>query len=298
MNWLDAIVLGLVEGITEYLPISSTGHLIVAAAALGLDTPARKESVDTFNIVIQGGAILAVLALYWPRFVAMVKGLIGRDRAGLALLANLSIAFVPAAVAGLLLNSLIKAHLFNPRNVAIAFIAGGVYMLAVEILRTRRNRVFDESTFRTFGAPQGLPLERLTPLQALFIGCLQCVALIPGVSRSMMTITGGLFVRLSPAAAAEFSFLLGMPTLLAATLYSGWKNVRETSAAPDQQNFLAALGPVAVMLGIVVAMVSAGIAVRWLVGALNRWGLIPFAVYRVLFGVLILILLRAGVLSN
>ena len=293
MNLLQAIVLGLVEGITEYLPVSSTGHLIVAAAAVGLHGSEHDKAVKTFEIAIQGGAILAVLALYWPRFMQMIRGVLGRDGDGLRLAINIAIAFVPAAVLGLLLKKTIEEHLFNPRTVAWALMIGGVYMFAVEYLRARDHRLFHERTLRTFGAPEGLSIQRLTPLQALFIGCLQCVALIPGTSRSMMTITGGLFVRLTPRAAAEFSFLLGMPTLLAATLYAMYKNFKEAKAE-HTPNFIELLGVLPVIVGFAVAAVSAFLAVKWLVGMLGRWGLAPFAIYRVLAGAVLLLIIRFG----
>lgn len=293
MNWFQAIILGLVEGITEYLPVSSTGHLILASAFLGLTDQASKEAVHTFDIAVQGGAILAVLGLYWPRFLTMLAGLLGRNENGLRLLINIAIAVVPAAVSGLLLKKVIEERLFSPRTVAIAFMVGGVYMMIVEWMRVRNHRIFREETLRTFGAPDGLELERLTPFQALFIGLMQCVALIPGTSRSMMTITGGLFVRLKPAAAAEFSFLLGMPILLAATLYSMYKNIKESHAA-GTPNFIQTLGVVSVAIGFAVAAVSAALAVKWLVRFLNRWGLFPFGVYRIIAGIVILIGARLG----
>lgn len=226
MNLLDAVILGVVEGITEYLPVSSTGHLIIASSLLGLDDPANKAAIDAFNIVIQGGAILAVLGLYWPRFVQMLRGLVGLDNAGFAMLINLVVAFLPAAIVGLVVHKWIKSHLFFAGPVVAAMILGGVYMLLVDQWRQGRFGVA-----RYHAREKGL--EDLTILDALKIGLLQCLAMWPGTSRSMMTITGGMFVGLRPAAAAEFSFLLGMPTLLAATLkelYGDYKDHAATGA--------------------------------------------------------------------
>lgn len=218
MEWWHAIVLGLVEGITEYLPISSTGHLIITSSLLGLDGGATKQAVDDFNIVIQGGAILAVLGLYRARVMQMLRGVFGKDPAGLRLFVNLVVAFLPAAVVGFLLHDLIERYLFFPVPVLMALAVGGVYMMALE--QWRRGR---------FGIPSHgnrRGVEDVTIKQAFGIGCLQCVAMWPGTSRSMMTITGGYLAGLAPAAAAEFSFLLGLPTLGAASVYSLLKNLK------------------------------------------------------------------------
>jgi undecaprenyl-diphosphatase len=269
-----AIILGLVEGITEYLPISSTGHLILAAAALGLDTPEKKAAVDAFNIVIQGGAILAVLGLYRARVVQMLRGLLGRDASGLRLVVNLLVAFVPAAVLGLTLEKWIEARLFYVGPVAAALGLGGVYMLALDRWYAER-KVAGEP-------PGGNGEQEVTDLnlrQAAAIGLLQCIAMWPGVSRSMMTITGGYLVGLRPKAAAEFSFLLGLPTLGGACVYKLTRNIVEARAA-GEENLFEALGWVPVLAGIAVAAVSAALAVRWLVGFLNRHGLAPFGWYR------------------
>lgn len=287
----QAIVLGLVEGITEYLPVSSTGHLEITADLLKLKAnPQAAAAVNTFNIVIQGGAILAVLGLYFPRFVQMARGLFGRDNAGFQLLVNLVIAFIPAALVGALLNKTIEAHLFHPVPVVLAFIVGGIYMILVEARRSGR-----------WGSPawsydRGGTIDDLSPLDALKIGCLQILAMWPGTSRSMMTITGGYFARLRPAAAAEFSFLLGMPTLLAATLYKLGKDYwhsKQTGEPP----FYTHLGAMPVLVGIVVAGLSAAIAVRWLVGFLNRRGLTSFGVYRILLGITLIGLILGQLVS-
>lgn len=271
MEWWQAIVLGLVEGITEYLPVSSTGHLILASGLMGLgEDAASKNAVDDFNIIIQGGAILAVVGLYWPTCMRMLKGLFGRDPQGFMLLVNLAVAFMPAAVIGLLLRKWIKANLFGGGPVLLALAVGGIYMLLVE--QWRRGR------FGIVRAPTD-DVMRVSPKQALVIGFFQCVAMWPGTSRSMMTITGGLFAGLKPKAAAEFSFLLGLPTLLAATLLSLVSNLKEASegGAPSIFEQYSAMS---IVLGMVTAAISAALAVKWLVGFLNRHGLSLFGWYR------------------
>lgn len=293
MEWWQAVVLGLVEGITEYLPVSSTGHLILASAILGLDTPETKASVDAFNIVIQGGAILAVLGLYFSRVVQMLRGLTGKDRAGRRLLINLVVAFLPAAVLGVLLDDWIEAKLFHPWPVVAALVAGGVFMIAVEARRKRKARgengtagaqpVADADPE---GATRGRDIEELTVRQAAFIGAMQCIAMWPGTSRSMMTITGGVMAGLRPAQAAEFSFLLGLPTLGGACVYKLAKNLKSAQETGGP-NLFEQLGVLPVVIGVAVATVSAAVAVKWLVGFLNRHGLAPFGVYRILLGVLL-----------
>ncbi len=290
MEWWHAVILGLVEGITEYLPVSSTGHLILTSQLLGLKSESHREAINAFEIVIQGGAILAVLGLYWPRFMQMLRGLIGRDGKGFMLLVNLGIAFMPAAVIGVLLKSTIEEHLFTAWPVVAALIIGGVYMI-----------LFDGRLRGAWGPPPsgvgpGKTIDDLTPRDALIIGVLQIVSLWPGTSRSMMTITGGMLVGLRPAAAAEFSFLLGMPTLLAATLWTGYKNIAE-SRARGTPTFYEQLGAVPVLLGMAVAFVSAWLAVKWLVGFLNRHGLTPFGVYRIVIGLFMAGLIVGGIVA-
>jgi undecaprenyl-diphosphatase len=274
MDLWQAIILGLVEGVTEFLPISSTGHLILASAALGLDSPATKPALDAFEVVVQGGAILAVLGLYWPRVVQMLRGLLGRDAAGLRLVINLIVAFVPAAVLGLLLGDWIEANLFHVGPVAAALGLGGVYMMIVDRMRGRSRR--DNGVGERAGEQD---VTGLNPLQALLIGVMQCVAMWPGISRSMMTITGGYLVGLRPKAAAEFSFLLGLPTLGAACAYRLGKNLWEAHKSGGP-NMFDTLGWTPVIAGIAVATASAALAIFWLVGFLNRRGLTPFGWYR------------------
>lgn len=279
MNLLHAAILGLVEGITEFLPVSSTGHLIIASSLLGLDTPDAKQAVDTFEVVIQGGAILAVLGLYWPRFVRMLRGLIGRDPAGFMLVVNIGLAFLPAAILGLLLHKKIDEHLFRPGPVILALALGGVYMIVVD--HWGRGRL----SLRPYHT-RDKGVEDLRPHQALLIGLLQCFALWPGASRSMMTITGGLFAGLRPAAAAEFSFLLGVPTLAAACLF---KLARDLSShEPGHRSMVEVFGAAPILVGIVVAAISAALAVRWLVAFLTRQGLGPFGWYRLALSLILL----------
>ncbi len=288
MEWWHAIVLGLVEGITEYLPISSTGHLIITSSLLGLDGPATKQAVDDFNIVIQGGAILAVLGLYRARVMQMLRGVFGKDPAGLRLFVNLVVAFLPAAVVGFLLHDLIERYLFFPVPVLMALAVGGVYMMALE--QWRRGR---------FGIPphgNRRGIDDVTIKQAFGIGCLQCVAMWPGTSRSMMTITGGYLAGLAPAAAAEFSFLLGLPTLGAASVYSLLKNLKHAHDTGGP-NLFQSLGITATLLGITFAALSAALAVKWLVGFLNKRGLTAFGWYRLALCVVMGLLIWRGIVS-
>lgn len=279
----DAIILGVVEGVTEYLPVSSTGHLIIASRALRLESeqpladadgqplwykkPSEKNpagepltvklATDTYLVVIQVGAIAAVALLYWSQFVSMLRGLFGRDPAGLRLFFHVVVAFVPAAGIGFLLDDWIDTHLFSIGAVIIAQVAGALLMFYAEHWRRRRPTTA-ASTELTFG-------------KAATIGFLQCGALWPGTSRSMMTIVGGYFVGLDPRRAAEFSFLLGFVTLSAASVYKGYK-----SGAAMIQVF----GWSNVIVGGVVAAITAAICVRFLVHWLTRHGLAVFAWYR------------------
>jgi undecaprenyl-diphosphatase len=294
VEWWQAVILGLVEGITEYLPVSSTGHLIIASSLLGLKDATSRQAIDAFEIVIQGGAILAVLGLYWPRFVQMARGLIGKDPAGFRLVVNIAIAFVPAAVVGLLFRKAIKTHLFLPTPVVLAFFVGGVFMILVE--EWRRGRF---GLRRLHTSAKGV--DDMTPIDALKIGLLQIIAMWPGTSRSMMTITGGYVSGLRPAAAAEFSFLLGMPTLLAATFVELIGNVQASRLSVSDPEYAPAfyqvLGVTPVLIGIAVSAASAFVAVRWLVGFLNRHGLTPFGVYRILLGIALLGLILGGLVD-
>ncbi len=289
MSPLHAIILGLVEGVTEYLPVSSTGHLIITSALLGLDTPEAKASVDAFNIIIQGGAILAVLGLYWPRVVQMLRGLIGRDPVGRRLMINLVIAFLPAAVLGVLLDDLIEAHLFRAWPVLAALALGGMWMIWLDRWRAKRIAL-------GHSAESSLTIDTLDWKRALGIGCFQVVAMWPGTSRSMMTIAGGTLLGLKPKEAAEFSFLLGLPTLGGACVYKLAKNLKHAHDAAEP-NLFQTLGYMPVILGILVAAISAAVAVKWLVAFLNRHGLAPFGWYRLALCAVLGALLLTGVVT-
>ena len=268
MDNFQAFILGLVEGITEYLPVSSTGHLLLAQRLLGI--PSSTAS-DAFAISIQGGAILAVLGLYRARVASMVRGLLGQDETGKRLALNLIAAFIPAAVLGLLLEKIIKKYLFAGEAwglwpVVAAWFVGGIAILAVSWWRRRKG-----------DSPRaGLSLEQLTLRMAVIVGVAQCLAMWPGVSRSLITIVGGVMVGLSLPAAVELSFLLGVVTLSAATAKDAWDNGAE---------MLAAYGPVPLAIGFFAAWVSAVLAVRWMVGYLNRHGMEIFGWYRVLLAI-------------
>jgi undecaprenyl-diphosphatase len=273
LSILEAAVLGIVEGITEYLPISSTGHLILAQRALGIPS---SPAANSFAICIQAGAIAAVLGLYRARVSSMFRGLGGRDAAGRQLLVAVLLAFLPAAVVGLTVGDWIEAHLFGLWPVTIAWLVGGVAILVVGWFFARERR--DELT-----------VEGITPRMALLVGLAQCLALWPGTSRSLVTIVGGLLVGLRLSAAVEFSFLVGVVTLGAATAY------KAVQAGPVM---VEAYGVDALLVGFVAAALSAALAVRWLVGWVTRHGLAVFGWYRVLLAAVVAALLVTGVLSS
>jgi len=281
VEWWQAVVLGLVEGVTEYLPVSSTGHLILTSSLLGLDHPEQASALAAFEVVIQGGAILAVLGLYWRRVLQMAAGLVGRDAVGRRLLANLVVAFLPAAVLGPLLDDAIDRLLFKPAPVLAALALGGAWMIWLD---------------RRRAPAAGAALETLGWRPALAIGLFQCAALWPGTSRSMMAIAGGTLLGLRAGEAAEFSFLLGVPTLGGACAFKLAKNLlaAERTGAP---NLFEQLGPAAVAIGLAVAALSAALAVRWLVAFLKRHGLAPFGWYRIALAAIFGALLVAGVVE-
>lgn len=271
MEVWESIILGIVEGLTEYLPVSSTGHLIIAQYLMGLQ---ESEALSAFEICIQGGAILAVLGLYFPRVVQMWQGLLGKNPAGARLLINLIVGFIPAMVVGLTCSSLIKSYLFNASTVMISWAVGGVVILLY--VRQREKRGLGQS---------GKPLEELTPRAALGIGVMQCVAMCPGVSRSLMTMLTGLAVGLSVAAAVEFSFLLGLITLGAATCHDAVKHGAD---------MLQTIGWLPMLVGTLTAWVSALVAVKWMVAYLNRHSLAIFGYYRIAAAVVMLLLIARG----
>ena len=246
---LNALILGIVEGLTEFLPVSSTGHLILAADLLGFND----ERGKVFEVVIQTGAMLAIVWEYRRRFF----------RVDYALYRNLFVAFLPAAVVGLAFGSFIKAHLFKPVPVATAFIVGGFIILWVE------QRKF---------TPRVEASQSMTWLDALKVGIAQCFALIPGTSRSGATIIGGMLFGLSRRAATEFSFFLAVPTLVAAGLYDLWKH-RSLLSRDDVGVFA---------VGSIAAFVSAFIVVRWLIRYVATHDFKPFAWYRIAFGAIVL----------
>ncbi|MBV8168679.1 MAG: undecaprenyl-diphosphate phosphatase [Alphaproteobacteria bacterium] len=255
---LDTILLGLVEGITEFLPVSSTGHLILVDDLLGFSGPPGK----VFEIVIQLGAILAVCVLYFRKLLGVLVGLPSDPQARRFTL-NLLWAFLPAAVVGLLAHGFIKSVLFSPWVVSVSLIVGGILILVIE-------RVRPQPVYRD--------VDDLPAIVALKIGCAQVVSMIPGVSRAGATIMGAMMFRVDRATAAEFSFFLAIPTMVAATAYDVYKN-RAALTLDDAQ---------VIAIGFVVAFVSALIVVRWLIGFISRHGFGPFAWYRIMVGALML----------
>lgn len=289
MTWWQALLLGLVEGVTEYLPVSSTGHLILTAALLGLDRPEIKPSVDAFLIIVQGGAILAVAGLYWPRVVQILNGLLGRDPVGRRLLANLLVAFLPAAVLGPIADDWIDEHLFHVWPVLAALLLGGVWMIWLG----RRGGPAAASPEEP--AEVERRIDDLSWRTALGIGLLQCVSMWPGTSRSLMTIAGGITLGLRPREAAEFSFLLALPTLGGATVFKLVKNLRAAADGAGPTLF-DQLGALPVALGTLAALVSAALAVRWLVAFLNHHGLAAFGWYRIALALVLGgLMMRGGV---
>lgn len=295
MEWWQAIILGLVEGITEYLPVSSTGHLIITTELMRFEESARTH-VDAFNIVIQGGAILAVAGLYFPRIIQMLKGLVGKDIAGRRLLINLFIAFLPAAVLGVLLDSTIEKYLFSTWPVLAALLAGAIWMIWLDRWRGRHLKQEQDEGIPEENSRFCREVDDLTWKHALSIGLLQCIAMWPGTSRSMMTIAGGTLIGLKPRAAAEFSFLLGLPTLGGACVYKLAKNLYEAEQS-GEPNMFEALGAMPVILGLVVATVSAAFAIKWLVAFLTKHGLSAFGWYRIALCIVLGSLVAAGLVQ-
>lgn len=261
---LKALVMGLVEGFTEFLPISSTGHLILAEHLLGFQ--GMEEKMKVFEIVIQAGAIFAVCWEYRARIAAVLGGLFG-DKKQQRFAINVLIAFLPAAVLGVLFNSKIKAVLFAPVPVALAFIVGGVVILLVE----RREKANP-------GMARITSVDDMTPVDAIKIGLAQAFALIPGTSRSGATIMGSMMFGLSRQVATEFSFFLAIPTLLGATVYSLYKE-RALLSSADLPLF---------SIGTVAAFVSAFLCVRWLLRYISSHTFTAFAWYRIAFGLMVL----------
>jgi undecaprenyl-diphosphatase len=265
---IKVIIMGIVEGLTEFLPISSTGHLILAGSLLNF----TGEKVKLFEIVIQAGAMLAVCWEYRHRIINVIRNF-SSDAAARRFVANLLVAFLPAVVLGLLFGKMIKAHLFAPVPVALAFIVGAFIILIVE----RRNRL-NEDSLRIHS------VDEMTMLDAFKVGCAQCFALIPGTSRSGASIIGGMVFGLSRQAATEFSFFLAIPTLFGATIYSLYKE-RALLSVADLPMF---------GVGALAAFISAFFCVRWLLRYISTHDFMIFVWYRIVFGVLILISAATG----
>jgi undecaprenyl-diphosphatase len=263
--YLSAVLLGILEGVTEFLPVSSTGHLILADRLLGLEGPESK----LFDIVIQFGAILAVCWVYRERLFNAVAGLTA-DPSAQRFVANIVVAFLPAAVAGVLLHGIIKDLLFNPWVVAVSLIVGGILILWIERVRPR---------------PRIHEVESMSLGTSLAVGCCQVLAMIPGVSRAGATIMGALLLRVDRPAATEFSFFLAIPTMLGATVYDLYKN----------RAILSFDGAVLIAIGFVVAFIAALFVVRRLVDFVSRHGFGVFAWYRRALGAIALVALWAGV---
>jgi undecaprenyl-diphosphatase len=266
---VKAAFMGIVEGLTEFLPVSSTGHLILAGSLLGFDDARAK----VFDIAIQTGAILAVIIVYWEKIRATLVALPTQRQAQRFAL-NVLVGFLPAAVIGLLAYKTIKAHLFNPGVVAAAFIVGGFIILWVE---RRQNAA----------TPRIQSVDDMTLMDALKVGFVQCLGMIPGTSRSGATIIGGMLLGLSRKAATDFSFFLAIPTLVGAGVYSLYKE-RALLSAADVPLFC---------IGLLFSFVSAWICVRWLLRYISTHSFVPFAWYRIAFGVVVLLTAWTGLVS-
>ncbi len=262
---VKAAIMGIVEGLTEFLPISSTGHLILAGALLGFDDAKAK----VFDIAIQTGAIFAVILVYWQKIRATVVAL-PTERQARRFVLNVFIGFVPAVVLGLLFGKAIKAHLFTPVVVASTFIIGGFIILWAERRAPSATRI--ES------------VDDMTPLDALKVGLVQCLAMVPGTSRSGSTIIGGMLLGLSRKAATDYSFFLAIPTLIGAGAYSLYKD-RALLSVQDIPMFLT---------GLVFSFISAWLCVRWLLRYISTHSFVPFAYYRIVFGIIVLVTTWTG----
>ena len=265
---LIAIILGIVEGVTEFLPVSSTGHLILASTLLGYND----AQWNAFNVIIQLGAILAIVVLYWRTFWAVIQGLVKRDPVSVRFVRNVLIGFLPSAVLGFILLKHIEALLGDPKVVAVAFIVGGIAILAIERLAKRSD---------TAGVAE-IPMKT-----AVGIGIAQCLAMIPGVSRSGATIMGALSLGVERRTAAEFSFFLAIPTMVGATTLELAKHHDEIMAGASGVGF----GTIAV--GFVVSFIVALVVVRAFVHYISKHGFAPFAWYRIVAGIVALAWLYA-----
>jgi undecaprenyl-diphosphatase len=262
--WVKAAIMGIVEGLTEFLPISSTGHLILAGSLLGF----HDDKSKVFDIAIQTGAIVAVIIVYWQRLRETMLG-IGNDAKAQRFAINVGIAFFPAVALGLLFGKAIKANLFTPVVVATAFIVGALIILWAE----RRS-----TTARIHS------VDEMTPMDALKVGLVQCFAMIPGTSRSGATIIGGMLLGMSRKAATDFSFFLAIPTLVGAGAYSLFKE-RALLSVADIPLF---------GVGLLFSFLSAWLCVRWLLRYITTHNLVPFAWYRIAFGIIVLVTWHFG----
>ena len=262
---VKAAIMGVVEGLTEFLPISSTGHLILAGSLLGFDDAKAK----VFDIAIQTGAIFAVILVYWNKIRDTVVAL-PTHRQAQRLALNVLIGFIPAVVLGLLFGKVIKAHLFTPVVVASTFIIGGFIILWAERRSPAATRVQS--------------VDDMSPLDALKVGLVQCLAMVPGTSRSGSTIIGGMLLGLSRKAATDFSFFLAIPTLIGAGVYSLYKE-RALLSWADLPMFVT---------GLVFSFLSAWLCVRWLLRYISSHSFVPFAYYRIVFGVIVLVTAFTG----
>lgn len=267
MTAVQAAILGLIEGVTEFLPVSSTGHLLVAQRLLGLP---EGDAASAYAIVIQAGAILAVVAVYRVRIVGIAKGVVGQDDNGRRLALHLLAAFAPAVILGLAFDDLIESWLFGPWPVVFAWAAGGIGLLALSPwLRDRA----------------GTELSALTWRSSVLIGLAQCVAMWPGTSRSLAALVGGLLVGLSLPAAVEFSFLLGLITLTAATAFTGLKH---------GDVLISTFGAEAIAIGFVTAAISGFASVKWMLAWLQSHDLAVFGVWRLVAAGAVAALLLTG----
>lgn len=268
MLLVKAAIMGIVEGLTEFLPISSTGHLILAASLLDF----TGDKIKVFDIAIQTGAIGAVIIVYWQRLAEVVSQL-GSSARARRFVANVAIGFLPAVVFGLLLGKTIKANLFTPVVVATTFIIGGFVIIWAERRKASAVRIAE--------------VDDMSPWDALKVGLVQCFALVPGTSRSGATIIGGMLLGLSRKAATDFSFFLAIPTLVGAGLYSLYK-----------ERALLSTGDVPVFLvGLVFSFFSAWLCVRWLLRYISTHDFVPFAWYRIVFGMVVLVTAWSGVVT-
>lgn len=276
MTWWKAAILGAVEGLTEYVPVSSTGHLLVVSRLLGLsETAADESAANTYAIAIQFGAIVAVAGLFWRRFVDMLQGLFGRSAQGRHLLIITVIAFVPAALVGFLFDEKIEDALFGPGPIIAAWIVGGLLILGLE----RAGKIPHGQR------AEGDPILQITYKQAFIIGVAQIAALWPGTSRSLATILGALLVGVGMAAAVEFSFILGFVTLTAATVYSLLK---------DGGGLFDQFGYIDPLIGLISAFFFAVIAIKWMITYLESHSLAIFGWYRLGVATVAIGLLAAG----